>query len=49
MQSKGGNLLAVATNAGYVTLFDAETGALISSFPGASPSSPPSPTPPTPH
>ncbi|GAA5929156.1 hypothetical protein JCM3775_006749 [Rhodotorula graminis] len=34
--SKGGNLLAVATDAGYVTLFDAETGSLISSFPAHS-------------
>ncbi|GAA5907371.1 hypothetical protein JCM8208_007167 [Rhodotorula glutinis] len=34
--SKGGNLLAVASDAGYVTLFDAETGALISSFPAHS-------------
>ncbi|TNY20074.1 WD40-repeat-containing domain protein [Rhodotorula diobovata] len=34
--SKGGNLLAVASEAGYVTLFDAESGALISSFPAHS-------------
>ncbi|BGP18991.1 hypothetical protein JCM10213_009300 [Rhodosporidiobolus nylandii] len=34
--SKGGNLLAVASESGYVSLFDAETGSLISSFPAHS-------------
>ncbi|GAA5885148.1 hypothetical protein JCM6882_007250 [Rhodosporidiobolus microsporus] len=34
--SKGGNLLAVASETGYVSLFDAETGSLISSFPAHS-------------
>ncbi|CEQ39246.1 SPOSA6832_00748, partial [Sporobolomyces salmonicolor] len=34
--SNGGNLIAVATDTGYVTLFDAETGALVSTFPGPS-------------
>ncbi|GAA6006167.1 hypothetical protein JCM10207_000548 [Rhodosporidiobolus poonsookiae] len=34
--SKGGNLLAVASESGYVTLFDAETGSLVSSFPAHS-------------
>lgn len=36
-QSQGGNLLAVSSDTGYVTLFDAETGSLVSSFPGESP------------
>ncbi|GAA5850208.1 hypothetical protein JCM3766R1_006810 [Sporobolomyces carnicolor] len=31
--SNGGNLLAVASETGYVTLFDSETGALVSTFP----------------
>ncbi|GAA5952707.1 hypothetical protein JCM21900_000410 [Sporobolomyces salmonicolor] len=34
--SNGGNLIAVATDTGYVTLFDAETGALVSTFPAHS-------------
>ncbi|GAA6041299.1 hypothetical protein JCM8097_001326 [Rhodosporidiobolus ruineniae] len=34
--SKSGSLLAVASETGYVTLFDAETGSLISSFPAHS-------------
>ncbi|GJN88070.1 hypothetical protein Rhopal_001026-T1 [Rhodotorula paludigena] len=34
--SLGGNLLAVASDTGYVTLFDAESGALVSSFPAHS-------------
>ncbi|BGP45514.1 Ski complex subunit Rec14 [Rhodotorula kratochvilovae] len=34
--SKSGSLLAVASDTGYVTLFDAETGALVSSFPAHS-------------
>jgi WD40 repeat protein len=33
-QSISGSLLAVASETGYVSLFDAETGSLISSFPG---------------
>lgn len=35
-QSKDGRLLAVASDTGYVTLFDAETGQLVSTFPGKS-------------
>lgn len=35
VQSISGSLLAVASETGYVSLFDAETGALISSFPGS--------------
>lgn len=35
-QSKDGRLLAVASDTGYVTLFDAETGQLVSTFPGTS-------------
>ncbi|BGP00872.1 WD repeat protein 61 [Rhodotorula toruloides] len=34
--SQGGNLLAVSSDTGYVTLFDAETGSLVSSFPAHS-------------
>lgn len=34
--SNGGNLLAVASETGYVTLFDSETGALVSTFPAHS-------------
>ncbi|GEM09320.1 WD repeat protein 61 [Rhodotorula toruloides] len=34
--SRGGNLLAVSSDTGYVTLFDAETGSLVSSFPAHS-------------
>ncbi|GAA5959053.1 hypothetical protein JCM3765_006323 [Sporobolomyces pararoseus] len=34
--SNGGNLLAVASETGYVTLFDSETGSLVSTFPAHS-------------
>ncbi|GAA5924605.1 WD40 repeat domain-containing protein [Sporobolomyces koalae] len=34
--SNGGNLLAVATETGYATLFDSETGSLVSTFPAHS-------------
>ena len=33
-QSKSGKLLAVASDTGYVTVFDSETGQLVSTFPG---------------
>lgn len=36
LQSKDGRLLAVASDTGYVTLFDAETGQLVSTFPAHS-------------
>lgn len=39
LQSKSGSLLAVASDKGYVSVFDTESGTLVSSFPGASRSS----------
>lgn len=33
-QSKSGGLLAVASDKGYVSLFDSESGALVTAFPG---------------
>lgn len=36
-QSKSGGLLAVASDKGYVSLFDSESGALVTAFPGKLP------------
>lgn len=43
-QSKGGNLLAVASDKGYVSLFDVESRTLVTSFPGALPQAHTSPS-----